>query len=44
MWFNGLISNNTTFLNKPKTKLPKNLIKLILKLKKKTRFNHHIWF
>lgn len=35
MWFNGLISNNTTFLNKPKTKLPKNLIKLILKLKKK---------
>lgn len=35
MWFNGLFSNNVSILNKSKTKLPKNLIKLILKLKKK---------
>lgn len=35
MWFNGIFSNNARFLNKHKTKLPKNFIKLILKLKKK---------
>lgn len=35
MWYSGLFSNNTAFLNKHTTKLPKNFIKLILKLKKK---------